>query len=163
MSKQTISRSELLGLLLTTRGAKICKISYQTDARLRKTANPHPLVNKTVEINAICNYRYKEALEKRLAQIGEEPSAAKSVHPRTWGQAVEGTPVVEYQEKYYFNVMINRVLSTSYKDAQSGKDLTFDDVKDFLPNKDSSLVKVANIGLDKIQKVKLGGVEYEIL
>lgn len=158
-----ISVSELAGLIVTTKGAKVCTVTYVTDARLRKTGNPHKNVEKRVVMNGMLNYKYAAALEKRLALAGENPVSGREIHDRTWGTRVGDTSLIEYNGKNYMDVMVNRIVETVYKDTDTGKELSYDEVKDFLPNKDGSLVKVANIGLDKIQKVKVGGVEYEVL
>lgn len=157
-----ITRSELVGLFLQQKGAKLCTLIYSSDARVRKTSNPHPLVTKTVRVNCVANYNYSRALQKRLANLGQNPIAGKEVHDRTWGVRVGQTPIIEHKGKTYIDVMVGKVLDIKYKDTESGKELTYEDVKDFLPNKDPSTVKVANISTDNIMSVKMGGVEYEI-
>lgn len=157
-----ISRSELIGLISTTRGAKVCTVVYNTDARLRKTGNPHKAVQKRVVMNGMVGYKYAHALEKKTAEAGLNPADAREVHDRTWGTRVGDTPLIEHNGKSYMDVMINNVIESVYKDTETGKILPFNKVKDFLPNKNSSLVKVANICIDNIESIKIGGECYEI-
>lgn len=161
MSSEKISRSELIGLFMNKK-CRIINVSYDTDARVRKTGNPHPLVSKSVTLNGVTNYQYDKALEKRTAEAGLNPAESRSLHDRTWGTRVGDTPIIEHKGKSYLDVMVNNVIESAYKDSQSGKELSYEDVKDYLPNKSNSLVKVANISIDNISMVKVDGVEYEV-
>lgn len=160
---QIINRKELLGLFMETHGSKILSVVYNSDSRVRKKNNPHPNVRKTVKVNAIANYKFSRALEKRLAQLGQNPVASKDIHSRNWGVHVPNTPLIEYNDKYYLDIMIGKVLSTRYVDTDTNKEVTYDDIKDFLPNRESSIVKVANISLENIESVKIMGTEYQVI
>lgn len=164
---QIINRSELLGLFMETHKASIASVQYISDARVRKTANPHPLVTKKSKINCVLNYNYSKALAKRLANLGQDPSSAKQVHDRNWGSSIKGTPLIEYIGKdgvnrHYLNCMILKSVETTYSDTTTGKELSYEEVKKFLPNRDPSALKVANISLENIKGVKIGGVAYEV-
>lgn len=158
---EKISRSELIGLFMSKKCRPIT-VTYRTDSRLLKTGNPHKNVEKRVVMNGQVGYDYARALEKRTAESGENPASAKEIHARTWGTRVGDTPIIEHKGKSYLDVMVNNVIETAYQDLDSGKMLSYYEVKDFLPNKSNSLVPVTNIGIDKIEMIKVDGVEYEI-
>lgn len=163
MSKQTISRSELLGLLCTVRKCTLATISYKTSARLRKTGCPFGQVDKLVTANVMIGADYKRVLEKTMAQRGLNPEA--EIHS-TWGNHL-GKALIELEKdgdkSYYLESIFKKTMSTRFVEADSGRELSREQVENWLPNKLSEVVPYRRTDLKNIISIKMNKIEYQVI
>lgn len=163
---QKITRDQLLEILSRRKGTQLISATWVGDARLKKTGNPHPNCKKRVSANLKLGASYKNALEKAMANSGVEPTSASGIHDAKWGEHIEGTPIIRHTgkdnvERFYLDAIINKVLDTQYED-ETGP-IIYDEIKEFLPNKDSRLVPVARVCLDNIKTIKINKETYEVV
>lgn len=163
---KTLTKSQLMALLSSRKGALICSIKYLVDARLRKTGNPYGQVNKLNHVVIQTNVNYRRKLAKAIADSGGNPTNVE-IHQRTWGEHIEGTPFIKHttkdgELKHYLNGVVIRTISQKFLDTQN-REIEKSSIEKFLPNKSSSPVNVATIELGHIGSIKVGGEEYVII
>lgn len=137
------------------KGAFIATVQTDTDARLRKTGNPHPSTRKRSRSqvlggswsyqNAVNNARLRSMTDNgpifedgaSRPPVGSDGKPKEFIpEPRKWGQRVHGTPWVVHKDKDYLELMMLRSLSTSYYDETG--DLDEATIRPFKPAKRSN-------------------------
>lgn len=143
-------------------------ITYKTDARVRKSAGLGT-VSKIVEANVQVGASYRNKLEKALANNGDNPEVA-GVQKRTWGQRVkEGSHLITHVPKgetlphLYLESIVNTIKSTKYVQDSTGFELSYEQLKDYLPPKQVRDVPIITTDLNNIVSIKMNKEEYEII
>jgi hypothetical protein len=146
---QTISRAELVALLMDCKGATPVTFIAETEPKMRKTGNPFLGVTKIAKVNGMVNFSYDLGVMRRLEKEGK--SADDFKQGTSWHVPVmkDGrlTPLCEHKDRvgqFYVRFMF----IATVEDPQyflNGKPIDAKDVEPFLPPKRG----YANQGLDK--------------
>jgi hypothetical protein len=171
--------NNFIRLLSDKPGCVMLTLESNTDARVKKTGNPHPLVRKIAVTNGVAGINWGAAMGRLLDALrkdGHEVADDYEVGERKNGTENVNLKVAEKDGRYYVNFVPKSVQSVFYVDADSGKMLDYDaDVKPFLAERTQSKMdaagitenKVISIGklrpkyltyrMDNITRVKMGG------
>lgn len=126
--------SRIRDALINYNGAGFARLVSFTNARLRKTNNPNPLVYKLTDAQVNLGFHYINSLNSQAKREGKEVEF--EVKPRPWGKRLEGTSlvrhVVDEEERYYLEAKVEKVFSTRYFTPE-GLELTKEQVEPFLP------------------------------
>lgn len=166
-----VSRTVLIDILAQQKGAKPVTITAETDPKPRQGTknNPSPFRGKTVvkraRVNGMIGWDYSNSVNNQRAREGNEEFF--EVHPRTWGERIKGSPLVEYKGKHYLEVKVQNVLSTEY--FVDGELIDEETIKPFLPVKKPSArqetekaILIADYSLDNIVAIRLDKAEIEV-
>jgi hypothetical protein len=126
--------SRIRDALINYNGVGFARLLSFTDARLRKTNNPNPLVYKLTDAQVNLGFHYINSLNAQAKREGKQVEF--QVQPRPWGQRIEGTSLVRHvvneEERLYLEAKVEKVFSTRYFTPE-GLELTKDQVEPFLP------------------------------
>lgn len=143
-------------------------ITYKTDARVRKAAGLGT-VSKIVEANVQVGASYRSKLEKAKANNGDNPEIPGTFE-RSWGQRVKAgshlithIPKGESAPHLYLESIVNKVLSTKYIQDSTGFELSYEQLKDYLPPKQVRDVPIITTDLNNIVSIKMNKEEYEVV
>jgi hypothetical protein len=168
---RTISRAELVNLLLGLKGATFITIYAETDARLRKTGNPvGPCLKRNV-VNAQVNFHYDEAVLRQLAKEGKGPEEFE--RGESWHEPYkpEGrlTPLcVKKGEKEPGYLRVRHLLTVGEPEyvTADGVPVPVEAIKPFLPAVNQyknqgvdSPIKFVTYGLANIRAITVQGEE----
>ncbi|KKL07329.1 hypothetical protein LCGC14_2587100 [marine sediment metagenome] len=124
---------EMGALLLVNKGSNIVTLHTKTDARLKKTNNPYGIVYKYCTVNGMIGVDYESCCNRQQTRENQESNF--QAMPPTWGEHIDGTCLVTHNGKLYLPIMINNVYGpVIYKDSND-KELSKDDIREFLPQK----------------------------
>lgn len=163
-----ISLADLMGLLSVSRGAQFATLTALTDARLRKTGNPHGEVRKRSRVNVVINFGYARAVNRQ--RVREGGTGGFAAQPRQWGTRLPGLPFVTHKGRAYLECKIERALGHEYL-AADGRVLSDDDVTPFLPPRRGSAehqgvereILLRDYAVDAIESIAFGGNSYFVL
>lgn len=164
---KTITVDELAELLSESSGATLISLIAETDARLRKTGNPHGMVYKVAQATGTLGADYEKKVNRQIERENPGKDLEKfEAGPRKWGEN-EGR-LVEKDGRFYLNFSPNRVDVLGYK-TSTGKPIEAELVEPFLPKKYDSTnqpiekkVKISNYMLSNIRQISFDGVVYKI-
>lgn len=175
---ETLTYSQLIEKL-SGKGARIVGIEAVTDARARKTGNPHGTITKKSRSVGFVGANYENAVKREGERQGAEKSNEFSSEGLPWGSWHLPGKVIEHKGEFYLRAQNTpgqrkrqpaKVLE--YR-AENGAKLTFDQVKSFLPEKKTSEkqavigltddVRVNNYKFSSIQKIRIGGMTYQLV
>ena len=137
---QAIKEVDLIAMMLRNKGASAVTIVARTEPKMRKTGNPFGSgeVFKVARVNGMIGWDYANSVNNQREREGG--TADFVAHKRTWGERIDGTPLVEHKGNYYLEMKVQKSLDCRFEDA-SGSELdddTVDMVKTFLPVKKQS-------------------------
>jgi len=180
---KTLTHTQFIALVSAHAGAAIVGIEALTDAKARKTNNPHGPIMKHVRAVGFVGANYEAAVQREGERQGADASSfvASSL---PWGAWHVPNKVISHKGEYYLRTQTTpgqrqrqaaKVLA--YRDAK-GMFLSPDDAKPFLPAPSYS-VKQGNVGvgdegahnqvmvrtykLSSIRKVRVNGETFELL
>jgi hypothetical protein len=153
-----ITHSQLVNLISTRKGAVAIGIEAVTDARARKTGNPHGAIFKVSRSSALCGVNYEAAINRRLDGQGDAPAFKAESLWNGKGEYVVPGKIARHKEtgRLYLAIQASDKqfqafpAKVSYQDGE-GKPLAYDEVKPFLPESSFS-VKQAAAGLSENQQ-----------
>ncbi len=156
----TISEAELVQLLSTLRGASFITITAKTDARLKKTGNPHGKVWKVNRVNVCVNFQYDQGVLRRLEKEGkseEDFRKGESWHTPVLTDDGKLTPFCSHNKtgQLYLRCQRLATIGEAAYFTEGGVELTRADVCDFLPKSST----YENQGLDKPLEFLVYGLE----
>ena len=164
---ETISRIDLLQRLAEMQGNAISQIKMKTNARAKKTNNPHGLIEKISNVLVEIGFSYKNAVAEQAKKEGVEP---RPLQERRWGQRIAGTPLVEHKGKHYLERKVESVLSTPIFLAD-GVEIDKSEIEEFLPKRKESSTQdnlkekiiLRDVSLTSILEIVLGGTNYKVV
>ncbi len=164
----TITKDELVTILMKRKGATIISLKACTDARLRKTGNNIGACWKMASLVGMIGWNYSNSINNQRAREGHEEQF--EALPRPWGERISGTPLVEHKGKYYLEVKVEKILDVTYIRNVDGSLVTYDEIVMFLPEKrvNERAETVKNIyptdyAVENIREIKIDGVLYEVV
>lgn len=156
--------SQLVELLLASKGAKILTLETETQPKMRKTGNPFLGAVKVAQVNCVVNFNYANSVNKQ--RVREDKEADFEAEPRKWGERIQGTPIVEHKGQYYLEAKIENSKS---KFILNGQEIPEDQIQPYLYSSKSSRqgvekeVKLRDFKLDSVKGIKYQGKHYEIV
>lgn len=167
MNQKLISRRALIERLLQRKGCTVVTIVACTDARAKKTDNPHGAITKKAVINGMIGWIYENSVNNQRQREGLEPDF--EAMPRAWGERIKGTPLVLHKDRHYLEVKVERNLDTTYYRASDGEEIPEEEVKPFLPARSKNEragtekdIRLADYGIDNILEIKMDGEHYVV-
>jgi len=164
----TVTRDELVSILMKRKGATIVSIDADTDARLRKKGNPHGSCRKLTSLVGMIGWNYSNSINNQRAREGH--TGHFTAEPRAWGTRIEGTPLVEHNGNYYLEVKVERILEVTYVRDLDGNVVDYGDIEFFLPPKrvneraeTEKNIYPTDYAIENIKRIKLDGVLYEVV
>lgn len=147
-----ITHSQLVALLQSNAGAMPVGIVATTDAKARKTGNPHGVITKTVRTAGFCGADYGTTVQTQALRAGvRSPDFQADALP--WGEWLVPCKVIQHKGKLYLRTQTTagmrrtvaaRVLC--YRNER-GQFIARDEAAKFLPTVKES-AKQAEAGLD---------------
>lgn len=163
-----VTVDELQQILINTKGSKFVGFVALTVPDMKKTNNPYfnTLQKETSIYNAIINWTYETSVNKQRIREGKEPDF--EALPRVWGSRIKGTPLVEYNGKYYLEVRMGNVKAQRF--LNNGIEISKEEIEPFLRIKknegqrqelDKPII-LRDYELRSIKEIKMGGTSYKI-
>jgi hypothetical protein len=145
---RTVTRNQLIGLLLGVSGSTPVTFTARTDARCRK--NPYSKkIFKVARVNGMVNVNYAKTVERARVKEGKKPEFKQG---DSWHEPVvpEGklTPLCVAKhdnDKCYLRFILERTLGEPIYFTEGGDELSKEQIKDYLPRSNS----YENQGLDR--------------
>ena len=133
--------------------------------KMRKTGNRwHNRVYKFYSVNTVSNANYTNSVNRQREREGLE--ADFMALPRTWGERIGKSPVIQHKGQFYFSVHINTVTTdVTYQDVD-GNDVAKEDFAEFLPKPSASRQGVENevitrdYKIESILQIRMKGYTY---
>jgi hypothetical protein len=174
---QTITHTDLLTKLQTISGNMFVGIEAITDAKARKTDNPHGTIFKHIRAVGTVGADYQTSVNREAIRQGGLPVFQADSLP--WGQWLIPGKVIEHGDKLYLRTQCTpgqrrkqpaRVLD--YRN-EAGQFIARDKAQAFItPRKESAkqqgvtginqTVWVSTYALDSIRKIRIGGQTYKL-
>lgn len=175
---KTIKYQELIALLQGQAGAMPVGIVATTDAKARKTGNPHGTITKTVRASGFVGADYETSVQNQTLRAGmKQPDFQADSLP--WGEWLVPQKVISHKGKLYLRTQTTsgqrrtvaaRVLC--YR-GENGQFISPDEAKKFLPPVRES-AKQADAGLegaksqvwvrtyafDSLERIRVNGRTY---
>jgi hypothetical protein len=162
-----VTKSEMLDILINTKGAKPVTIMTKTEPKLlkkhRETGEPCPYtkVEKRARVNGMINFDYEKSVNRQLEREDKE-SNFESME-RKWGKHVTRS-VIEHKGNHYLQIKVEKVVDSLH--TEDDKKVEID--AGYLPKKSSrqgtdKQVIVADYSLNNISSMKMGGIQYDIV
>lgn len=157
---------------------RIVSLSTETVPQMRKTDNP--FVGRIVKqsyVSGIIGFRYERAVNGRRLKEAEPQTQADieavpefEALPRSWGQHVEGTPLVEHKGTLYVEVAVQRSLAHQYIiDGLEASADELEQLKAFLPEKTEGArqeldkpIVVRDYKLESVRQLVMDGLTYDV-
>ncbi len=180
---QKLTHSQLIAIVAARNGAAIVGIEALTDAKARKTGNPHGAIFKHVRAVGFVGANYENAVKREGGRQGAEDAAGFVAASLPWGAWHVANKVISHKGDFYLRTQSTpgqrnrqpaRLLS--YRDSK-GQFLSRDAVRPFLPAPSVSK-KQADVGLgmeaaeqvmvrtykfSSIRKVRVNGQSFELV
>jgi len=163
----TVTKDELVQILIKKKGTTIVNLKATTNARLKKTNNPHGSCSKQSELTGMIGWNYANSVNNQRAR--EDHQEFFEAEPRAWGERVKGTPLVEHKGNYYLEMKVTRVMSTTFIRDRDGEIVTHAEIVMFLPpareNARAETVKgifPSDYAVENIKEITLDGVHYTV-
>ena len=131
-----ITITELRGMLLNIRGAKIVTITTKTEPDMPKRNNPyHGILEKISRINGIINFIYSNSVNAQRDREGHPEEFV--AQPRKWGTRLfrlDGTitPLVEHNGQFYLEFKVERALGHQYLRRDNGVAVPDEEIRPYL-------------------------------
>ena len=173
----TMTKTDLVEVLMSRKGAFFGTIVAETDPRMKKTDNPYVGATKISRVNGLLNWIYENAVNRQrcrenqpLDDIGEVEHF--EAHPRKWGVRLRRedgsiTPLVEHKGSFYLELKVEKSLGYEYR--KDGVTLDPKEVEQYLPKrKEGARQQVDNpvilrdYCIDNIKQITMDGIVYEI-
>lgn len=164
---KTVTRQQLVDVLKARRRADVVTIVAENSPRLRKTGNPFSgRVRKVSRLNGVIGFDYENVVNRQRARHGD-PEAFEA-QPRTWGQRVANTPLVEHNGQFYLEVKVERTLACQF--FIDGKPVDAAVVKPWLLNQRADATNQGerrivplDFRLTSIRQIAIGGRLFVVL
>lgn len=160
-------------------GAVIVGIDALTNAKAKKTGNPFGEIFKASRGVAMVGADYGEAVKREGARQGATEAENFVAQSRPWGVWLVPSKVAENKGKLYLRTQSaprQRKVSPwkvrSFRDA-SGKFLSAEEVKPFLPEKSDSArqsevgltekIEVREFAFDSIRRIRIDGRTFDLV
>lgn len=175
---KSLTHTQFIKIIQNTQGAAIVGIEAITDAKPLKTGNPFNGINKHVRAVGFVGANYGEAVKREGERQGADASAFVA-SPRPYGEWLVPNKVATHKGELYLRTQSTpnqrrkqpaRLLA--YRD-NSGKFLSKDEVKPFLPKKTESAkqaaaglvgkVDVREYKFSSIRKVRVNGQTFALV
>ncbi len=128
---QTITTDELADRLRKQTGTTFATLTTRTDARLKKTGNPHGQVFKVSRVNVCIGHVYENSVNNQRQREGNGETF--TAQARQWGEHAGGA-IVEHRGKVYLRCKVERSIMHRYEDTQ-GHLIDPDAIRPFMPAK----------------------------
>ncbi len=106
---KTINIPQLRDLLAAVKGTTIVSFVAVTDARARKTGNPHCLLGpvfKVAKVNAVVGAEHEDAVNRQQTREGVVNPAFTEQQVRSWGERLSAA-LIKKGDDYYLPAQIN--------------------------------------------------------
>lgn len=173
-----ITYSKLVALLQGNVGAMPVGIVATTDAKARKTNNPHGVITKTVRAVGFCGADYETSVQTQTLRAGvKTPDFVADSLP--WGEWLVPNKIISHKGKLYLRTQTTEGMRRKqsakvlfYRD-EKGRFISRDEAAKFLPPVRES-TKQADAGLegaksqvwvrtysfDSLEKIRIAGRTY---
>ena len=156
------------GQVRTRKKADTCPACH-FDGPLTSRANPFPDARKVSHVNGMVNWKYENAVNNQRAREQGQDADPFEAQPRTWGERVPGTPLVQHRGKEYVEVKVQRVLATRYETPE-GDGIDVDLLRPFLPVEKTESrrqgvgreIVLRDYGLESIRSLTTDGQPFEV-
>jgi hypothetical protein len=150
-----IAYSTLVAMLSGTNGAIPVGIVATTDAKARKTGNPHGLITKTVRAVGFVGADYEKSVQTQTLRAGvNNPDFVADKLP--WGEWVVDKKVIAHKGKFYLRTQTTSGMRRKqaarvvcYRN-EAGQFIGHDEAKKFIPEVKES-AKQADAGLEGVR------------
>ena len=179
---KTLTHSQFIQILQTRQGAAIVGIEALTDAKARKTGNPHGAIFKHVRAVGFVGADYEKAVQREGARQDAPEAASFEAQSLPWGEWHLAGKVISHKGAFYLRTQSTpgqrnrqpaRLLS--YRNA-TGQFLSREAVKPYLPAPSVSArqasvgisgdareqVAVRTYAFSSIRKVRVNGETFEL-
>lgn len=101
-----------------------------TVPEMRKKGNPfHGRVIKITRVNGWINWRYARAVNRQ--RVREHKRADFKAVQRSWGERLEGTPLVEHADQLYLDIKVQQ-RHVVYRDLETKEEIPWLTIKPFI-------------------------------
>ena len=154
---KTITKGELLGMLMSNKRCMPVDIKTTTEVKMRKRGNPYIGTKKTKHTNGMINFKYENSVNSKLIKNGKEGDF--KVSERKWGKHVTQS-IIEHKGNYYLQVRVNKVYDVEYNNE--GNKITKQQLAPFLPSKikSSNDIIINDIKIDNIESITINKKRY---
>ena len=180
---QTLTHSQFIQILTSRKGAAIVGVEALTDAKARKTGNPHGAIFKHVRAVGFVGADYERSVQREGARQDAPAAASFEAMSLPWGEWHLAGKVISHKGAFYLRTQSTpgqrnrqpaRLLS--YRDAK-GLFLSKEAVRPFLPapsvsarqaavgigNDASAQVAVRTYAFASIRKVRVNGETFKLI
>ncbi len=174
---KTLSHADLLEKLQTISGNMFIGIQAITDAKARKTNNPHGIIFKHVRAVGAVGANYQSSVNREATRQGGLPEFQADSLP--WGKWLIPGKVIEHGKRLYLRTQCTpgqrrkqpaRVLD--YRN-EWGQFIERADAQAFITTRKESAkqqgatginktIWVSNYAFDSIRKIRIGGTTYKL-
>lgn len=174
MKTVDVTHEELRDLLFLTKGSTFIAARYLGPLNMLKTGNPY--VNSTQEyrFTASLNWKYEDAVNRKLLRYANFTTPLFESGPRSWGyHLMDGdrqTCVVTHKGKYYMNCVLGTMGRKTYRFL--GHAIHANLLIPFMMNRSSFVksqgltyaqsVKKKDFSFDNLKWVQIKGVRYRL-
>ena len=150
-----MTREQFADFLKNMSGTKIITLYTRTVPKLNKQGRAlfKDILKESV-VNGMVNASYENRVNKVLSQNGQEPNFQEQ--ERAWGERTNG--LVEHNGKTYISIIPNRTKSRYIAD---GKEISYEEIKDYLPKHKGDVVDYRNYDLNNVLDVVCGDLTLE--
>jgi hypothetical protein len=159
-----MTKEELANFLKEIKGTTFCTIETETEPKLRGGKKcPYAGVKKISKVNGAVGFIYENSVNNQRVREDSEPDFESE--PRRWGHRVNGTPLVEYNGKFYIEVKVEKTETPLY--ILNGKFVANEDITPYLPETTSRQgvekeIILRDYSLDSIKMIKIKGQQFVI-
>lgn len=162
---QKITRDQLKTLLESRKGAYPLTLMTITKPGMVKTNNPFwGNIEKVSVLNGFAGWNYTNSVNR--GRIKEEKLDDFEPAPRTWGQRLPGSPLVEYQGELYLEMRVGR-RQTSFLTQNPKCPVALNEITPFLTKHTEGTrqnlekpVVLRDYSLSSIRVVRMDGEDY---
>jgi len=163
-----ITKQQLAEKLMQLRGNSYMTLHTRTDATPKKTGNPYKKIEKIAKVKVQAGFKYKNSVDNQAEREGVE---AQEVKPRSWGERINGTPLVFYKGRHYLEAKVEQVLEDVVYLAD-GEEVEKVDIEHLLPAKKAESSTQSNLKkkiilrdykMESIKKAAFGGEVFEVI
>ncbi len=168
----TLTPFQMAGMVSDHRGANFVTVLARTVPDLLayhpQTGERNPFLGNVVkvsEVNGVINWVYENSVNTR--RMREDLTPDFQAFPRTWGQRLQGSPLVEHKGNYYLELKVEKPLGYHYE-TLDGQILNKEDVNAFLPLPSRSRQGLArpvilrDYGIENIRRIRFRGHDYVV-
>ena len=161
----TISKSELVTAIRSTKGTTFATLTCNTDAKLKKTGNPYKDVRKITTMNVCIGFDYQNSVNNQRNREDIEGDFLSA--PRQWGKRVD-LKTVEHNGKTYLTTKVEKTFEVKY--MAGDLEIQKASIQAFLPAKSKSATQKTSkeiiyrdITIENIKSITMKGETFLVV